>query len=120
MPQYFFRVENGEPIAGDSEEFPDDGAARAAAEDIARELSKNRIDGEQWRIVVTNEAGEHIVLFPPRWVKKKSSPPLSWTGAESFAYAFNISSACLCTRLSPATTTRPPACAGPPSQVVTM
>jgi hypothetical protein len=70
MPQYFFRVENGEPIAGESEEFPDDGAARAAAEDIARELSKNRIDGKQWRIVVTNEAGEQIALVPTLWVQK--------------------------------------------------
>jgi hypothetical protein len=70
VPQYFFRVENGEPIAGEPEEFPDDGAARTAAEDIARELSKNRIDGEQWRIVVTNEAGEQIAVVPTLWVQK--------------------------------------------------
>jgi hypothetical protein len=70
VPQYFFRVENGEPIAGEPEEFSDDAAARAAAEDIARELSQNRVDGEQWRIVVTNEAGELVAVVPTLWVKK--------------------------------------------------
>src|ERR1700742_3137316 len=37
-----------------------------------------------------------------------------------FHQPFSISSAAACTRLSPATTMRPPACAGPFSQVVTM
>ena len=56
--------------ASRSASFADDVAARAAAEDIARELSKNRIDGEQWRIVVTNEAGEQIAVVPTLWVQK--------------------------------------------------
>jgi hypothetical protein len=70
MPQYLFRVENGEPVDGEPEEFADDGAARAAAEDLARELSKNRSSGDQWRIVMTNAAGEQIAVVPVLWVRK--------------------------------------------------
>jgi hypothetical protein len=64
MPRYQFHVENGERLTADEwEELPNDDAARAEAELVAKELS-NTVTGSRGRIIVTNESGAKVAGVP--------------------------------------------------------
>jgi hypothetical protein len=65
MPRYFFHIEDGGRVTDPTGEvLPDEQAAREAAEEIASQLAS---DAESdWRITVTNEAGEKIADVPAR------------------------------------------------------
>jgi hypothetical protein len=53
MPQYFFSLENGNPVSEEEgEEFADDKAAWAEAVGIAHDLARNRENIGSFRIVV--------------------------------------------------------------------
>jgi hypothetical protein len=74
MPRYKFHVENGEPLsANEWEELPNDDAARAEAEMIAKDLSNSLTSENHRRIIVTNETGEQIAEVPLPWEGLKPS-----------------------------------------------
>jgi hypothetical protein len=61
MPRYFFHIEDGGRITDPTgEDFPDESAAREAAELVASQISSNNSGGDEWRITVTNEAGDTV------------------------------------------------------------
>jgi hypothetical protein len=61
MPRYFFHIEDGGRITDPTgEDFPDEGAAREAAEQVASQISSSSSGSAEWRITVTNEAGETV------------------------------------------------------------
>jgi hypothetical protein len=65
MPRYFFHIENGGRVTDPrGEEFPDEDAALEAAEQVASQISANPRAGDDWRIMVTNEAGERVAEVP--------------------------------------------------------
>lgn len=64
MPSYTFHVDNGHRISGDLERLPNNRAAKRKAEEIARDLSRNRTFGNNRRVVATNEQGEQVADVP--------------------------------------------------------
>jgi hypothetical protein len=59
MPRYHFSLEGGlnSVPADDSEDLPNDAAARLHAEDVAREISQGKPINTQSHILVTDEDG---------------------------------------------------------------
>jgi len=61
MPRYYFHIEDGAHITDPTGEgLPDEHAALEAAEQVASQISGHEGAGEQWRITVTNEAGQRV------------------------------------------------------------
>jgi hypothetical protein len=60
MPKYWFTLDNGIPHFGEGEVLADDAEARKEAEQIARDIGKNRTALAGLRISVLNEAGDKI------------------------------------------------------------
>jgi hypothetical protein len=68
VPLYYFSIQNGERIADDQGyEFPDDATACRHAEQVSRELSRNRSGGRNWVVVVTDQFGVKIGEMPTLW-----------------------------------------------------
>jgi Domain of unknown function (DUF6894) len=62
---YFFHVEDGVCISDpNGQEFPDDASAMQEAAKVAKELSKNRIQGHPWHVLVKNADGLRIGQVP--------------------------------------------------------
>jgi hypothetical protein len=66
MPRYFFHIkeDGGWVIDPQGEDLPDEDAAREAAEQVASQISADPQAGIDWRITVTNEAGEKVAEVP--------------------------------------------------------
>jgi hypothetical protein len=62
---YFFHVEDGVCISDpNGQEFPDDASAMQEAAKVAKELSKNQIQGHPWHVLVKNADGLRIGQVP--------------------------------------------------------
>ena len=62
---YYFHVEDGVRISDpNGQEFPDDASAMREATKVAKELSKNSIQGHPWHVLVTNADGLRIGQVP--------------------------------------------------------
>jgi hypothetical protein len=65
MALYYFSVENGvQYSAEDPEDLPDEAAARAVAEQTARELGRNNAAAATRRVVVRNANNEVVYEIP--------------------------------------------------------
>jgi hypothetical protein len=63
--KYFFHVEDGVCICDpNGEEFADDASAMREAAKIAKGLSKHRIQGHPWHVLVKNADGVRIGQVP--------------------------------------------------------
>ena len=60
MPLYTFHLDNGHRISSDEETLPNRKAAHRAAEEIARDLSRNRTPKGKSRIVATDKTGTTV------------------------------------------------------------
>jgi hypothetical protein len=60
MPKYWFTLDKGIPYSDEGEVLADDAEARKEAEQIARDIGKNRTALAGLRISVLNEAGDKI------------------------------------------------------------
>jgi hypothetical protein len=75
MPTYFFHLEGGRLVVGQTaEELPDDEAARREAELVSRDIARNRANGRVWRVVVTNESGDKIAAIPTQFSASLARP----------------------------------------------
>jgi hypothetical protein len=66
MPLYFFIVDGMSPTADEGFELSDDSAARAEAELIFRDLSRNRGPEAGLTVVVVDGSGRRIAEIPQR------------------------------------------------------
>jgi hypothetical protein len=65
MTIYFFHVEDGVCISDPSgQEFPDDASAMQEAVNVAKQLSRQRIKGHPWHVLVKNADGLRIGEVP--------------------------------------------------------
>ena len=60
MPRYFFHLSGSGARDDEGQDFPDEGAARQEAIDVARELSRERFVSADDRIIVTDAAGNIV------------------------------------------------------------
>jgi hypothetical protein len=60
MPRYYFALHGSGAGDLEGQDFPNDDAARAEAQAVARDLSDNRNPTSDERIIVTNEKGEVV------------------------------------------------------------
>jgi hypothetical protein len=65
MPQYFFSLEDGEPVSTEEGEYlPDDDAAREASVEIAADLARNKENIDSLRIVVRSDEDRIVCEVP--------------------------------------------------------
>ncbi len=73
MPRYYFNFTNGERFMEDAEgiDLPDEVAVREEALGVARDLSRESLDGVDgvdawfaWRIEITDENGRLVMTIP--------------------------------------------------------
>jgi hypothetical protein len=65
MPRYFFHIEDAGQVTDPlGEDLPDENAALEAAEQVACQLAADGTSAADWRIRVTNEAGEKVAEVP--------------------------------------------------------
>lgn len=60
MPRYTFHVENGHRISSDEVTLRSRKAAKREAEEIARELSRDRLSKGKSRVVATDATGAQV------------------------------------------------------------
>jgi hypothetical protein len=61
MARYFFPIEDGGRITDPTgEDFPNEDAAREAAEVVASQILSDSLGGSELRITVTNESGDTV------------------------------------------------------------
>jgi hypothetical protein len=77
---YFFHVEDGTCISDPTgEEFPDDASAMEEAVRVAKALSRQRLLGHPWHVLVKNADGLRIgqvpLTMPPSTDEADGIPP---------------------------------------------
>ena len=61
MARYFFPIEDGGRITDPTgEDFPNEDAAREAAEVVASQILSDSLGGSELRITVTNKSGDTV------------------------------------------------------------